>query len=532
MKSFRSWMLFLIPLTCITFSASFAEVQVTIPLGASNPNTPFSLSPSDLDIQVNDTVTWKNNDAAVHTVTTGKPGLGFDGRVDSGVIAQGGTFSYTFDKSGVYEYYCLFHPWMTGFVSVGASTSIPPTGISVSTDKSVYLNGDTIQISGQVSKFIQNKQVTVWITDSKGTGISASHTETRTGSNFSIDTVASGKLWVPGNNYTVYAQYGAGSSVATAVIQYEPQVPVEQNNMSNTNTVSLTSTSYMTSYKKLNPDSNNYLTVQTEHGVYTPNDQIKLYGSIWSGLINAGSGAYLATVPVSNISGNAVTELVLVQIKDEHGNVVYTKETQVDGNGNYVVPVNLSNNTNGRYSVNSLLETKTGLLGTLDATAAAKLDSSASFLVATPSEFSVPTKDASFTVDISSNSTVSNFAFDSKNKMISFNVQGVTGTHGISDVVVPKSLLGGTIQVSIDGIVEPYNSDGVVVVSDTPSATSFEINYHHSMHTIQLVGTSAADVTEPVDTQTVPEFSSVTPIVLVVSILSTLLLSSKLRLWK
>jgi plastocyanin len=525
-------MMFLLPLTCITFSASFAEVQVAIPLGASNPNTPFSLSPSDLDIQVNDTVTWKNNDAAVHTVTTGKPGLGFDGRVDSGVIAQGGTFSHTFDKSGVYEYYCLFHPWMTGFVSVGTSTPVPPTGISVSTDKSVYNNGDTIHISGQVSKFIQNKQVTVWITDSKGTGISASHTETRTGSNFSVDTVASGKLWIPGNNYTVYAQYGTASSVATAVIQYEPQALAEKSNMSGINTVSLTSASYMTSYKKLNPDSNNYLTVQTEHGVYTPDDQVKVYGSIWSGLLNAGSGAYLATVPVDNIGGNTVTELVFVQVKDEHGNVVYTKEIQVDSNGNYLVPVNLPSNANGRYFVNSLLETKTGLLGTLDASVAAKLDSSSSFLVATPSEFSVPTKDASFTVGISSNSTVSNFAFDSKNKMISFNVQGITGTHGISDIAIPKSLLGGTIQVSIDGIVEPYNSNGVVVVSDTPSETSFEINYHHSMHTIQLVGTNAADVTVPVDTQMVPEFSSVVPIVLVVSIMSTLLVSSKLRIWK
>ena len=522
-------MIFILPLVgCVTFSASFAEVQVTIPLGASNPNTPFSLSPSDLNIQVNDTVTWKNNDAAVHTVTTGKPGLGFDGRVDSGVIAQGGSFSYTFDKSGVYEYYCLFHPWMTGFVSVGTSTPVLPTGISISTDKSVYHNGDTIQISGQVSKFVQNKQVTVWITDSTGTGISASHAETRTGSDFTVNATASGKLWIPGNNYTIYAQYGSASSVATAVIQYEPQAPAEKSNMSDTSTVSLTPTSYMSSYQKLDPNSNNYVTVQTGHEIYAPDDKITVYGSIWNGFLNAGSGAYLATVPVSSIDGNTVTELVLVQIRDWHGNVVYSKETQVDGNGNYVVPVNLPNNTDGRYSVDSLLETKTGLLGTLDASAAAKLDSSASFVVATPSEFSVPTKDASFTVGISSNSTVSNFAFDSKNKEISFDVQGVTGTHGTSDVVVPKSLLGGQIQVLIDGIVEPYNSDGVVVVSDTPSETTFEMNYHHSMHTIQLIGTSAAE-TVPVDTQAVPEFSSVAPIVLVVSIMSMVLVSSKLR---
>lgn len=526
MNSFRLLLLFILPLACITCSASFAEVQVTIPLGASNPNTPFSLSPSDLDISVNDTVTWKNNDAAVHTVTTGKPGLGFDGRVDSGVIAQGGTFSYTFDKSGVYEYYCLFHPWMTGFVSVGTSTPVPPTGISISTDKSVYQNGDTIYITGQVSKFVQNKEVTVWITDSKGTGVSASHTETRTGSDFTIDDVASGKLWIPGNNYTIYAQYGAGSSVATAVIQYEPQVSVEKTNV--TDTIALTPTSYLTSYQKLDADSNNYITAQTEHKIYTPDNPVKVYGSIWNGLLNAGSGAYLATVPVSSLTGNTVTELVLVQIKDNHGIVVSSKETQVDGNGNYVIPVNLPINASGRYTVDSLLETKTGLLGTLDASTAAKLDSTTDFTVTEPSEFSVPTKYASFTVGISSNSTVSDFAFDSANKNISFNVQGVTGTRGVSDVTVPKSLLGGQIQVSIDGITEPYNSDGVVIVSDTPSKTVFEINYHHSKHTIQLVGTIAAEVV-PVDASTVPEFSSIAPIVLAIAIMSTVTISSKLR---
>jgi hypothetical protein len=75
---------------------------------------------------------------------------------------------------------------------------------------------------------------------------------------------------------------------------------------------------------------------------------------------------------------------------------------------------------------------------------------------------------------------------------------------------------------------EPYNSDGVVIVSDTPSMTVFEINYHHSKHTIQLIGTSAAQVM-PVDASTVPEFSSIAPIVLAMAIMSTVIISSKLR---
>lgn len=519
-------------MACVTFSASFADIPVTIPLGASNPNIPFSLSPSDLSIQVNDTVTWKNDDTAVHTVTTGKTGLGFDGRIDSGVIAQGGSFSHTFDKTGLYNYYCLFHPWMTGFVDVGTATPVLPTGILVSTDKPVYHSGDTIQISGQVSKYVQNKQVTVWIIDSKGTGISVSHTETRTGNDFSVNVDATGKLWIPGNDYTVYAQYGSSSAVATATIQYEPEAQKVTNkiNMSDTNTVGLSQSSYMSSYTKLNPDSNNYVTAQTGYEIYKPSDSVKISGSIWTGLVNLVGGAYLVTVPVNSIDGNSVTELVLVKLKDPNGNVVYTKETPVDNNGNYVVPVSLPDNVTGKYSVESSLETKAGLVSTLDVSTAAKLDSSINFLVMTPDEFSVETKDGNFNVGISSNSTVSDFAFDSQRKAISFNVQGETGTRGVSDVVIPKSLLGGQIQVMVDGNMEPYNSDGVVVVSDTPSETAFEINYHHSTHTIQLIGTSAAEM--PVSSQAVPEFSSMAPIVLVVSVASMVFVYPKLRFGK
>lgn len=94
----------------------------------------------------------------------------------------------------------------------------------------------------------------------------------------------------------------------------------------------------------------------------------------------------------------------------------------------------------------------------------------------------------------SSNSTVFNFVFNSQSKAISFkHPKGKTGTRGISDIVVPKSLLGGQVKVLIDGNIEPYNSDGVVVISDTPE-TAFKINYHHSMYTIHLVGTGAAEM--------------------------------------
>lgn len=203
---------------------SLADTQVIIPLGAANTNTPFSLSPSVLTVKTNETVTWQNNDVASHTVTTGTTSLGFDGRIDSGVIAAGKSFSYKFDKAGVYGYYCLFHPWMTGVVNVGSSSTIQPVDtISFSTDKPSYHNGDSILISGQVSNFIPNEQVAVWITNLQGVAVAITHIQTESGNDFSISIPAGGGLWESGNTYKVYAQYGSRSSVASANIAFEPQ---------------------------------------------------------------------------------------------------------------------------------------------------------------------------------------------------------------------------------------------------------------------------------------------------------------------
>jgi len=203
---------------------SFADTQVIIPLGAANANTPFSLSPSVINVKTNETVTWQNNDVASHTVTTGTTSLGFDGRIDSGVITTGKSFSYKFDKAGVFGYYCLFHPWMTGVINVGSNSKVQPVDtISVSTDKSSYQNGDSILISGKVSNFIPNEQVTVWITNPQGIAVAINHVETESSNNFSTSIPIGGGLWKSDNTYKVYAQYGSRSSVASADIAFESQ---------------------------------------------------------------------------------------------------------------------------------------------------------------------------------------------------------------------------------------------------------------------------------------------------------------------
>ncbi len=518
--------LFIILIGCVTFSASFAQVQVTIPLGASKPSTPFSLSPSVVDIKVNDTVQWNNNDIAIHTVTTGSTHLGFDGRVDSGTIAAGGSFSHTFDKIGVYNYYCLFHPWMTGLVNVGTGTQTQPElEISVFTDKTNYRTGDTIMISGNVSRLIPNDQVTVWVTDPKGQGVATSHIETETGNYFSTSFVASGDLWSPGNEYKVYAQYGSKSPVAMTPIQLESidQKPANEIISNNTQTNTSANASYMLSPKKMVADSANFITAQTVHDFYIPGEQVQISGSVWNGLFQKfGGAAYLATALIGNTGSNTVTELINVKVKDINGTVVSNQETQADAGGDYSIFDKLPQDGEGKYTVESIIETKAGLVNTLDLSTLAKLSSTTNFVVTNPDEISVSTGGGSFSVGISSNSTVSNFQFKPVDKKLSFLVQGETGTKGVTRIDIPKELLSGQLTVLIDGTVQPYNSENVILVSDTPTDTSLEINYHHSSHTIEITGTYSS---ESALGQSVPEFSSAVYIVLVCSVISIIIFS-------
>ncbi len=82
----------------------------------------FSFQPSSINVTNGTTVTWVNDDPAAHTVTSS------DGIFSSGNIAPGAVFNFTFTKPGKYQYQCLIHPSMVGYVivtsgSIGAVTA-------------------------------------------------------------------------------------------------------------------------------------------------------------------------------------------------------------------------------------------------------------------------------------------------------------------------------------------------------------------------------------------------------------------------
>jgi plastocyanin len=72
----------------------------------------FAFQPPTLEVTAGSTVSWTNDDAAQHTVTSA------DGTFDSGTLGSGAAFSHTFGAAGSFAYSCLIHPTMTGEVVV------------------------------------------------------------------------------------------------------------------------------------------------------------------------------------------------------------------------------------------------------------------------------------------------------------------------------------------------------------------------------------------------------------------------------
>jgi plastocyanin len=90
----------------------------------------LAFDPDTVTVAAGTTITWTNEDAVMHTVTSGAkgeqgiPGVAKgkpdrpDGLFEAELDDAGATFSHTFEESGTYEYFCRIHGGMTGVVVV------------------------------------------------------------------------------------------------------------------------------------------------------------------------------------------------------------------------------------------------------------------------------------------------------------------------------------------------------------------------------------------------------------------------------
>jgi len=97
-----------------------------VPSGCPSGSTQIAIgdlffNPADITVPVGTTVCWTNTGQITHTATSDT------GVFDSGFLANGDTFSFTFDTAGTYPYHCMVHPiQMTGTITVNTGPPPPP----------------------------------------------------------------------------------------------------------------------------------------------------------------------------------------------------------------------------------------------------------------------------------------------------------------------------------------------------------------------------------------------------------------------
>ena len=106
------------------------QITIDMPEGAANVDNDVFYDPADTWVTPSSTITWTNSDTAAHTVTSGTPSEGPDGKFDSGLFGPGKTFETVLDEKGTYQYFCQVHPWMIGSITVDPA-AIPEFPISV-----------------------------------------------------------------------------------------------------------------------------------------------------------------------------------------------------------------------------------------------------------------------------------------------------------------------------------------------------------------------------------------------------------------
>ena len=97
------------PATTPTPAAGLTQIVMVITASTGS----YGFSPATLTIRVGTTVIWKNVSAVPHTLTSD------DGQTfDSGTVAVGGTYRFTFKTAGVFAYHCNYHPYMRARIVV------------------------------------------------------------------------------------------------------------------------------------------------------------------------------------------------------------------------------------------------------------------------------------------------------------------------------------------------------------------------------------------------------------------------------
>jgi parallel beta-helix repeat protein len=118
-----------------------------------------------------------------------------------------------------------------------------------------------------------------------------------------------------------------------------------------------------------------------------------------------------------------------------------------------------------------------------------------------------------FHVNTLSNSSILSYQFTPNTKTMSFNVTGQTGTQGFIDITFENQFIGGPYTVLVDG------SSVTPTMTSNATHTTLHIEYTHSTHEIQIIGTTA-----------IPEIPTIPAAILVLILLAATLIGARRKL--
>ena len=100
--------------------AAASGVTVSMVKGSQSVDNPEFYVPAETTVKTGETVTWKNDDTAIHTATSGKDATP-DGKFDTSLVSSGQTSKPIAmpNEPGQFPYFCTLHPWMTGMITIG-----------------------------------------------------------------------------------------------------------------------------------------------------------------------------------------------------------------------------------------------------------------------------------------------------------------------------------------------------------------------------------------------------------------------------
>jgi len=100
-----------------TIPENFNE-QIIIPNGNFDVSSSSFYLPLHLETRIGTTVTWLNEDSVPHTIQSQDEYGKVIALFNSAPLNTGDSFEFTFEEKGIYNYFCSFHPWRVGVVTV------------------------------------------------------------------------------------------------------------------------------------------------------------------------------------------------------------------------------------------------------------------------------------------------------------------------------------------------------------------------------------------------------------------------------